>query len=216
MEYIKRAIYGPDPQEKLRKCNQLLRKNQRQLDRHLQNLNGLETKTKSLIKASAKRGDASSARILARELYNVRKQKSRLHKSKAQLQSVGMQVNETFAVRKIQGSMKSSAGIMKDVNSLVRLPELTGTMQELSMELIKAGVIDEMVSDTLDNLDEEDAVEDAEADAEVDAILTEITGGKLGQVGKVPDNIPQEEEAEEEEDQAGLEDMRERLKALQS
>ena len=44
-----------------------------------------------------------------------------------------MQVNEAFSVRKIEGSLKTSTGIMRDVNSLVKLPELTGTMQELSL-----------------------------------------------------------------------------------
>ncbi|KAK9465706.1 Snf7-domain-containing protein [Lipomyces arxii] len=215
MEAIKRAIYGPDPEEQMRKCNSLLRKNERQLDRHLGSLTGLESKTKSMIKQAAKRGDLSSARILAKELYNVRQQRTRLYKSKAQLASVGMQVKETFAVRKIQGSMKSSTGVMKEVNSLVRLPELTGTMQELSKELMKAGILDEMVTDTLDNIDESDDIAEAEADAEVDAILSEITGGKLGQAGQVPESVPVEE-PEEVEEEPDLEDMRERLRALQS
>ncbi|KAJ8097507.1 Snf7 family [Lipomyces tetrasporus] len=199
----------------MRKCNGLLRKNQRQLDKQLSNLNSLEIKTKSMIKAAAKRGDAASARTLAKELYNVRKHRTRLYNSKAQLASVGMQVNETFAVRKIQGSMKSSTGVMKEVNSLVRLPELTGTMRELSQELMKAGIMDEMVGDTLDTLDEADGVLEEEADAEVDAILSEITGGRLGQAGPVPDIVPIEE-PEEVEEEPDLEDMRERLRALQS
>ncbi|KAK9470040.1 Snf7-domain-containing protein [Dipodascopsis tothii] len=215
METIKRAIWGPDPQEQMRKCNSLLRKNQREMDRQISSLSSLENKTKSMIKASARRGDTSSAKILAKELYRVRQQRSRLHKSKAQLASVGMQMNETFAVRKIQGSMKASAGVMRDVNALVRLPELTGTMRELSMELMKAGVIDEMVSDVLDANEEADDIEEAEADAEVDAILTEVTGGKLGKAGKVPEAAPVEE-PEEEEEEADLEDMRERLRALQN
>ncbi|KAK9457229.1 Snf7-domain-containing protein [Dipodascopsis uninucleata] len=215
MEILKRAIYGPDPQEQMRKCNSLLRKNQRELDRQLLSLSGVENKTKTMIKAAARRGDASSARILAKELYNVRRQRTRLYKSKAQLESVGMQVRETFAVRKIQGTMKSSTGVMREVNSLVRLPELTGTMRELSQELMKAGIVDEMVSDTLDTLDDVNEEEEADADAEVDAILSEITGGKLGEVAAVPENTPAEEE-EEEEDVAELDDMRERLRALQS
>lgn len=121
----------------MQKCNSLLRRNERQLDKQLTNLSGLEAKTKSMIKASAKRGDASSARILAKEIYHVRQQRSRLFKSKAQLQSVGMQVREAFAVRRIQGSMQASTGIMRDVNTLVRLPELSGTMRQLSQELMK-------------------------------------------------------------------------------
>lgn len=76
--------------------------------------------------------------------------------------------------------------------------------------------MDEMVGDTLDGLDEADDVLEEQADAEVDAILSEITGGKLGQAGTVPDNVPAEEEPAEEEEEADLDDMRERLRALQS
>lgn len=83
-----------------------------------------------------------------------------------------------------------------------------------------------MVSDTLDTLDENEMFEDEEAETEVDAILNEITGGKLGQAGEVPLNLPSVEEKnppvssaveeDEDEDEELLNSMRERLKALQS
>ena len=44
--------------------------------------------------------------------------------------------------------------------------------------------MDEMLQDTMDANDEEDGVEE-EADEEVDKVLTEITGGKLSQIGSV-------------------------------
>ena len=71
-------------------------------------------------------------RTFARELMRVRKQEQRVTTSKATLTSVGFQVNEAFAMRKIEGSIKNSVGIMKDVNMLVKLPEISGTMRELS------------------------------------------------------------------------------------
>lgn len=149
----------------------------------------------------------------------MRKQSARLATSKAQLQSVGMQVNEAFSVRKIEGSIKNSTGIMKDVNTLVRLPELTGTMRELSQELVKAGIIEEMVSDTLEA---QDLGEDEEAEEEVDKVLADILKGKEG-AAKAPSQpvqaIPSapEAEPEEEEDQEELlEQMRGRLEALKS
>ena len=130
-----------------------------------------------------------------------------------------MQVNEAFAVRKIEGSIKASVGIMKDVNSLVRLPELMGTMRELSQELVKAGIIEEMVGDMLpDQLEEEDE----EAEEEVDKVLGEILQDRMSKVGTTP-NLPaapvQEEVAAEEEDEdaeAMLNQMRGRLQALKS
>lgn len=137
MNYIKTAIYGPDPAEQKRKCKALIRKNQREMDKQISQLTSSETKTKTMIKQLAKRNDVTSAKLLAKELYKAKKQKQRLHKSKAQLNSVGLQVDEAFAMRKIEGTMKSSTGIMKDMNTLVRLPELMGTMNALGQELVK-------------------------------------------------------------------------------
>lgn len=226
MNYVKRAIYGPDPQEQKKKCNALIRKNQREIDRMLEDLTRAENKSKTMIKQCAKRNDNKSARMLAKDLYGCKKQRQRLTTSKAQLNSVMLQVNEAFAIRKIEGTMKTSTGVMKEVNSLVKMPELMGTMGQLSQELMKAGVIEEMVDDTLDVM-EETGVEEEEADGAIDAILSEVTGGKLGSVSEVPQQMPnapepakeEEEEEEEEEDAASeamLDNMRERLKALQS
>jgi charged multivesicular body protein 3 len=158
-------------------------------------------------------------RIFARELIRVRKQSGRLQTSKAQLNSVQMQVNEAFSVRKIEGSIKASTGIMKDVNSLVRLPELTGTMRELSSELMKAGIIEEMVDDTL--MDNEMLEgEDSEAEEEVDKVLSDILKDRLPASKAKEDellSVAQPEEEEEEDDQAEmLAQMRGRLEALKS
>ena len=127
-----------------------------------------------------------------------------------------MQVNEAFAVRKIEGSLKASTGIMKDVNTLVRLPELTGTMQELSQELMKAGIIEEMVGDVLPD-DQLLEGEDEEAEGEVDKVLGEVLKGKLGENDQKLPQLPAEEETEDVEDrEAELEQMRGRLEALKS
>jgi charged multivesicular body protein 3 len=154
--------------------------------------------------------------MLAIELIRIRRQSTRLATSRAQLQSVMMQVSEAFSVRKIEGSIKASTSVMKDVNSLVRLPELTGTMRELSMELVKAGIIEEMIDDSLPNGEID---EDEEVEGEVDKVLNEIMAGKMQKTGEVP-SVPLTEPEPESEpdltDDAGLEDMRQRLAILKS
>lgn len=129
-----------------------------------------------------------------------------------------MQVNEAFSVRKIEGSIKASTGIMKDVNALVRLPELTGTMRELSQELVKAGIIEEMVGDSLpdsEGLEDEDEEAETEVDKVLGEILKKLPQEQLPQV-KEPSASPAPVE-EDEQDQAELLDqMRGRLEALKS
>lgn len=215
----------------MRKCNTLIRSNTRQLDRDLNQLKQLDAKTRQFIVSSSKRAQrnpsqakqaTSETKTFARELVRIRKQTARLTTSRAQLQSVGMQVNEAFSVRKIQGSLQKSTGIMKDVNTLVRMPELSSTMHQLSAELVKAGIIEEMVDDAItDTATFED--EEVEADAEIDKILQEVLKGKLDQAAaprpvtptaETPVAEPEEEQFEDQE--ATLEQMRGRLEALKS
>lgn len=208
-----------------RKCNALIRSNIRKLDRDIATIKQVEYKTKNLILQADKRAQRDPSRAkqaqqevrdFARELVRARKQSARLVTSKAQLNSVQMQVNEAFAVRKIEGSIRAGVGIMKDVNSLIRLPELAGTMQELSVELMKAGIIEEMVEDTLP-ADGDMLMEDGETEGEVDKVLGEILKGKEPKMPVAPVPVPQEEEEEEEEDaEAMMDQMRNRLEALRS
>lgn len=122
-------------------------------------------------------------------------------------------------MRKIEGSIKASTGIMKEVNTLVRLPELMGTMRELSQELVKAGIIEEMIGDSMPDNELLEG-EDEEAESEVDKILSEVlkdrlppeTAHRVDEVD-VP-SVPVEEEEEDQEEM--LAQMRGRLEALKS
>jgi len=221
---VRRFFYGPSPEEQKRKCTQIMRANERKLDREILNLKTLDSKTRNLILQASKRAQrnpsqakqaSAETRIFARELLRVRKQHQRLTTSKATLNSVQMQVNEAFGMRKIEGSMKNSVGIMKDVNTLVRLPELTGTMQELSMELVKAGIIEEMVEDSMPDNELLEG-EDEEAESEVDKVLGEILKDKV-QAPAVPVDQPTEPAVEEDLDsEEMMAAMRGRLEALKS
>ncbi|KAL2135216.1 hypothetical protein VTI74DRAFT_9308 [Chaetomium olivicolor] len=240
METLRNMFAKPDPQAQYRKCNALLRTNMRKLDREIAQLKTVETKTKNLIVAAnkrAQRGDASrqkqaqkEVRDFARELIRTRKTSARLVTGRAQLASVQMQVSEAFALRKIEGSIKASVGVMKDVNSLIRLPALGQTMQELSVELMKAGIIEEMVGDVLPV--DADMEDEEEAEGEVDKVLGEILKDRMETAGPLPSvPLPQQqvpaqkeqqqqqqqaEEEDEEDTEAMMNQMRNRLEALRS
>jgi charged multivesicular body protein 3 len=117
---------------------------------------------------------------------------------------------------------------MKDVNSLVRLPELAQTMQELSVELMKAGIIEEMVGEVLPETDMLGEDEE-EAEGEVDKVLGEILKDRMETAGPLPNApLPQQqqqvpaqqqplaEEEDEEDTEAMMDQMRNRLEALRS
>lgn len=57
---------------------------------------------------------------------------------------------------------------MKAMQELIKLPEISKTMQDLSREMMKAGIIEEMLEDTMEDLEPEELEE--EAQEEIDKV----------------------------------------------
>ena len=76
-------------------------------------------------------------------------------------------------MREVLGAMQMSAEMSASMNSLVRVFEVQETMLAMSQEMMKAGIIDEMASEAIDDAlyaeDDEEA-----ADAELEQVLTEL------------------------------------------
>jgi charged multivesicular body protein 3 len=162
------------PEEQVKKWKQSLRQQTRNLDRSLRGIETEELKAKKLLQQASKRNDIKSCRILAKEIVNSKKAKERIITSKAQLNSLAMSMQQQLSVAKVTGAMSKSTDVMKALNTLIKLPEISLTMQEMSKEMMRAGLIDEMISDALEMDDEE--LED-EAEKEVESVLFEITNG---------------------------------------
>lgn len=201
----------------MRKINSLLRKNSRELDRSMNQLKPLEKKTETLIKKLAKAGDVKLARLYARELLNIRRQYTKLHTLKARLELVTMAVNEQFQMVKLTQLMGLLTMIMKDVNQLIHVGAISQTMQELSKELCKAGIINEMMDDMVDLETEDDELE-GESNDEVNKIIAALTEDKLNLIDtEVPQFAAEEPVVDDviaEDDHHELDEMRDRLKAL--
>ncbi|CAO3684376.1 unnamed protein product [Umbelopsis ramanniana] len=213
MNSIQRFFGKKTPEELVRKWQQEIRAQNRGIERQIRQIEREEAKVKSGIKAVAKRGDTKSCKSLAKELIRSRKHVERLHTSKAQLNSVSMQLNHQLATLKIAGTLQKSAEVMNLVNQLVKLPEIAKTMQEMSMEMTRAGIMDEMISDSFEMMDDEDLEE--EADEEVNKVLYQVTEGMMGDATSVANlQNPLVAEEEEEEEEPELDMMQKRLEAL--
>merc|ERR1712014_107764 len=106
-----------------------------------------------------------------------------------------------LAIVKVAGALQSSTEVMQAMQQLVKLPEIQKSMMELSREMMKAGVIEEMMEDVMEPLGEEEEMEEA-AQAEIDKVILEITTGKLKDAPRaLADTLPAAgaEAAEEEE-----------------
>nr|CAG8673769.1 11260_t:CDS:2 [Entrophospora candida] len=196
METVQK-LFGKKPtsDEMVRKWQRDIRTQQRSLERQIKDFNDVEKKTIALLKQNAKKNDNAACKLFAKELVRTRRQKQRLY----------------TATVKLSGTLKKSTDVMKMVNGLTRLPEISKGMQELSMEMTKAGIMDEMIEDTFEGLEESDVEEEAEQ--EVNNVLFELTNGLLGEAGNVGAPL---EQTQEEEEEPELDEMQARLQALKS
>lgn len=209
------------PKELINEWSQKIRKEMRGIDRQVRDIQREEEKVKRSIKDAAKKGQRDVCLILAKELIQSKRAVSKLYASKAQMNSVLLSMKNQLAVLRVAGALQKSTEVMKAMQSLVKIPEIQATMRELSKEMMKAGIIEEMLEDTLESMEDGEEMEEA-AEEEVDKILFEITAGALGKApSKVTDALPAVEPtgaaaASEDESEEDIEEMQSRLAALRS
>jgi len=112
---------------------------------------------------------------------------------------------------------------MNAVQQLYKVPQVAATMRELSKEMMRAGILEEMVEDTFESLEDQDELE-AEAEEEIDNVLWEVTAGQIGrapaaashELPSVSSEKATPAAVSDEEDELELEQMRSRLQALKS
>lgn len=211
-----------NPKEMVQEWTHKLRKEGYQLDRQVRAIQREEEKIKRSLKEAAKKGDKDVCKILAKEIIRARKTCNKLYTSKAHMNSVSLQMKNQLATIRVAGSVQKSTEVMQAMQSLVRVPEVAATMRELSKEMMKAGIIEEMLDETMESVEDSEEVED-EADEEVDKILWEVTAGQLGTapavVTETPGSVAASTSAEEESEDVNdkeLEEMKLRLQSLRS
>ena len=210
------------PEEQVKKWRQSLRGEERALERQIRAIATEEAKAIKSLKAAAKKANGAGCKGLALEIVRARKQTDRLWTSKAQLSSIGNALQAQLATIKVCGSLQKSSELMHSVNAVMRVPIIASQMQELQKEMMKAGIIEEMVDDALDvALDvDPDGIEE-EAQAEVDKVLFELTDGLLGEATTVDTELPKtakekQKATAKEVDDEDIEDMQRKLEALRT
>ncbi|CAL8140214.1 unnamed protein product [Orchesella dallaii] len=211
----------PDPKVQVTEWRKKIRRESTALDRQINGIRREEDKIKRSVKEAAKKGDKDVCRIYAKELVRSRRAISKIYVSKAHLNSIQMHMQEQLAILKTSGSLQKSTQVMQAVSALIKIPEVAQTMRELSKEMMKAGIMEEMINDTFESLEDQEELEEA-ADEEIDNILWEVTAGQLGRApvvikDAIPTPHPSREYVDsEEEDEEELEKMQSRLEALRS
>lgn len=147
-----------------------IRKEGYQLDRQVRSIRNEEEKVKRTLKQAAAKGDKDTCTILAKEIVQSRKATNRIYMTKAQLNSIQLQMKNQLATLRVAGALSKSTEVMQAMQNLVRLPEIAGVMREMSKEMMKAGIIEEMLEETMDSVEDTEELEE-EVQSEVDKVI---------------------------------------------
>ncbi|XP_066137522.1 charged multivesicular body protein 2b-B isoform X2 [Euwallacea fornicatus] len=178
--------------EEQKETDKVLRKVGRDLDRDRLKLEREEKKLEQEIKKLAKEGNNEGCRILAKQLVQLRKQKTRSYAASSKVTGVQFQNKAMGANVKLAESMGIAGKTMANMNKLMKPEQLAATVNAFTKENMKMEMTDEMINDTLDDMLTESGDEE-ESDNIITQVLDEIgievsgkmSGAPLPESGKV-------------------------------
>jgi len=201
------------PKEQVRAWSNDLKKQQRSLQRDVARIEREEAKATAEIKRLAKQGHSAALKTMAKGLVQSRMTKARLLEGSARINSVILSLKTHQATQSVVDHLGRSSEVMKSMSSMLSLPELRETARNLSKEMAKAGLIEEMVEEGLSDAFDTDELE-AEAEQQVNQVIDEIVSGTFQGVDTIKGkNTEKAQEAEE--DAVAEEEHKKELAALQ-
>ena len=151
--------------------------------------------------------------MLAKEIVRSRKAVNRLHNTKAQMNSVTMQMENQMAQQKVTGHLQKSAEVMKMMNKLTKTEQVRDSMQKMQEEMMKAGLLEEMVDDAMGALDGDD--DEEAADEEVQKVFEEFALDATKDMKSAGTKaVAKQEVAAEEDDDEDMAALRSKLEGL--
>ncbi|CAI2298408.1 unnamed protein product [Caenorhabditis sp. 36 PRJEB53466] len=181
----------PDPKELERANKKELRRTNRDLESDRRQMERREKELEMEIKKLAAKGHNDAARHLAKQLVQLRNQRTKSVGMSARISGVQAQNAHMQSMAKMGSAMGTTVKTMKAMNAQMPLEKVAQNMREFQMAQEKMGLTEEMMNDTLDSI--LDAPGDAEEqDAIVAQVLDEIgieMNSKLANVPQLPTKI---------------------------
>jgi len=149
-----------------------LQREMRELDRGLlQNDMGQKKAETELKKAIKESKDKSILTIYAKQVAQTRKQKARILNNKAKLQGLIFSIDTMFANMKMTKVLGDTSGLVKQINGLMNVKEMTGTMKDIQKSMMQFGLMNDMVDDVMESMDGDEVdMEDTDLDKIIDSV----------------------------------------------
>lgn len=176
---------APTVKEQQRQNDRELRKASRDLERDKANLEREEKKLEMEIKKMAKEGDNEGCKILAKQLVQLRKQKTRMYTANSKISNVQMHNKAMSSNIAIANAMGTTAKTMGSMNKVMNPQQIAKDMEAFRHANAKMDMTDEMISDTLDDIMAESGDEE-ETEGIVNQVLDEIGIEISGKMANAP------------------------------
>ena len=126
-----------------------MRRQTRGIERDRAGLEKEEKKIEAEIKKAAKMGNKEACKILAKQLVQLRKQKTRTYQASAQISSIGTKQKIMHANQKMAQSMGKTAATMAKMNKQMNPQKMAKTLAQFERENMKMEGMEEMMDDAM-------------------------------------------------------------------
>lgn len=172
-----------------RQSDRTIARAQRDMQRERIRLEGEEKKIMSEIKSLGRQNRMVEARMLAKNLVQVRTAKARTFQAGIQAGAIGTQARMAQADAKMMNVMGTTVGVMQNANNMANPEQNMQMLQEFDMQSEKYKLNQEMTDEVLDSV-----LGGAEVDGETDDVLNSVLdeiGMEVGsQMGATPSIQP--------------------------
>ena len=114
-----------------------------------------------------------AAKNYTKHLCDFRKCVKKQYLARTTLNSLQNQLQIAAAHLKVANIIQSSTDIMHSLNSTLKLDSISSTMAEMGKEMMKAGLIEEIISDGMTDIAEVDT-SDEEVNLELEKIMNDV------------------------------------------
>ncbi|KAF6994595.1 hypothetical protein CFC21_011257 [Triticum aestivum] len=204
----------PTPREAIRNSKRELTNATRGIERDIGTLQQEEKRLVAEIKRTAKTGNEAATKILARQLIRLRQKISTLQGSRAQIRGIATHTQAMQANTSVSAGMQSASKAMGAMNKQMDPAKQMKVMQEFQKQSAQMDRTNEMMSDSIDNVLDDDQAED-ETEELANQVLDEIGVDVASQLSSAPKGRIAGKKVQADES-SELEELEQRLAALKN
>lgn len=201
-----------------RESDRAVMRGRRDMQRERARLEAEERRIMVEIKALGKQGRMTEARMLAKNLVQVRNAKARTIQANSQMAAIGNQAKMAQANEKMMGVMKATTEVMQNAGSIMDPQHQQNVVMQYDMETEKYKLNQEMTDEVFDSLlggEEIDAGTDQVLNSVLDEIGLEVASSTADQTPVIRPR-PEQQSVADTASTAGEEDLMNRIARLAS